>query len=126
MSAAKLEKNWSPPNRRHRAKRVQRLVANVIADLGFEAIYITSAGVTNMSVRHARPGLHELAEIADHTARIRDAVDVPLLVDAPIPASAARSTSITRCARWSVPGQIAFNWKTRWRRSAAVISPARM
>ena len=33
-------------------------------------------------VRHARPGLHGPGEIADHTARIRDAVELPLLVDA--------------------------------------------
>jgi 2-methylisocitrate lyase-like PEP mutase family enzyme len=53
------------------------LSAKVIEDLGFEAIYVTGAGVTNMWL-----GFMGLAEIADHTARIRDAVSVPLLVDA--------------------------------------------
>ena len=58
------------------------LSAKVIADLGFKAIYITGAGVTNMWFGMPDQGFMGLAEIADHTARIRDAVDVPLLVDA--------------------------------------------
>ena len=58
------------------------LSARVIADLGFEAIYITGAGVTNMWFGMPDQGFMGLAEIADHTARIRDAVELPLLVDA--------------------------------------------
>ena len=58
------------------------LSAKVIADLGFKAIYITGAGVTNMWFGMPDQGFMGLAEIADHTARIRDAVDVPLIVDA--------------------------------------------
>ncbi|AVT02859.1 isocitrate lyase/PEP mutase family protein [Paracidovorax avenae] len=58
------------------------LSARVIADLGFKAIYVTGAGVTNMWFGMPDQGFMGLAEIADHTARIRDAVDVPLLVDA--------------------------------------------
>ncbi len=58
------------------------LSARVIADLGFQAIYVTGAGVTNMWFGMPDQGFMGLAEIADHTARIRDAVDVPLLVDA--------------------------------------------
>ena len=58
------------------------LSAKVIADLGFEAIYVTGAGVTNMWFGMPDQGFMGLHEIADHTARIRDAVDVPLLVDA--------------------------------------------
>jgi 2-methylisocitrate lyase-like PEP mutase family enzyme len=58
------------------------LSARVIADLGFEAIYVTGAGVTNMSMGLPDQGFMGLAEIADHTARIRDAVDLPLIVDA--------------------------------------------
>lgn len=58
------------------------LSAKVIEDLGFEAIYITGAGVTNMSMGLPDQGFMGLAEIADHTARIRDAVSLPLLVDA--------------------------------------------
>ena len=58
------------------------LSARVIADAGFEAIYITGAGVTNMWFGMPDQGFMGLAEIADHTARIRDAVDLPLIVDA--------------------------------------------
>jgi 2-methylisocitrate lyase-like PEP mutase family enzyme len=58
------------------------LSARVIADAGFEAIYITGAGVTNMSMGLPDQAFMGLAEIADHTARIRDAVDLPLIVDA--------------------------------------------
>jgi 2-methylisocitrate lyase-like PEP mutase family enzyme len=58
------------------------LSARVIEDLGFEAIYVTGAGVTNMELGLPDQGFMGLAEIADATARIRDAVSLPLLVDA--------------------------------------------
>ncbi|WP_431514045.1 isocitrate lyase/PEP mutase family protein [Variovorax sp. DAIF25] len=58
------------------------LSARVAEDLGFEAIYITGAGVTNMWFGLPDQGFVGLAEMADHTARIRDAVRVPLIVDA--------------------------------------------
>jgi len=58
------------------------LSAKVIEDLGFEALYVTGAGVTNMWFGMPDQGFMGLAEIADHTARIRDAVSLPLIVDA--------------------------------------------
>ena len=58
------------------------LSARVIEDQGFEAVYITGAGVTNMWFGLPDQGFIGLAEIADHTARIRDAVGLPLIVDA--------------------------------------------
>ena len=58
------------------------LSARVIEDLGFEAIYVTGAGVTNMWFGLPDQGFMGLAEIAEHTARIRDAVSLPLIVDA--------------------------------------------
>jgi 2-methylisocitrate lyase-like PEP mutase family enzyme len=58
------------------------LSAKVIEDLGFEALYITGAGVTNMWFGMPDQGFMGLHEIADHTARIRDAVSLPLIVDA--------------------------------------------
>lgn len=58
------------------------LSARVIEDLGFEAIYVTGAGVTNMYFGMPDQGFMGLADIADHTARIRDAVQLPLIVDA--------------------------------------------
>ncbi|WP_027994234.1 isocitrate lyase/PEP mutase family protein [Simplicispira psychrophila] len=58
------------------------LSARVIEDLGFEAIYVTGAGVTNMWFGLPDQGFMGLSEIAEHTARIRDAVHLPLIVDA--------------------------------------------
>ena len=58
------------------------LSARVIEELGFAAIYITGAGVTNMSLGLPDQGFMGLAEIAEHTQRIRDAVQLPLIVDA--------------------------------------------
>ncbi len=58
------------------------LSARVIEDLGFEAIYVTGAGVTNMNLGLPDQGFMGLAEIADVTSRIRDAVGLPLIVDA--------------------------------------------
>ena len=58
------------------------LSAKVVEDLGYEAIYVTGAGVTNMWFGLPDQGFMGLAEIADHTARIRDAVRLPLIVDA--------------------------------------------
>lgn len=57
------------------------LSARVIADLGFEAIYVTGAGVTNMNLGLPDQGFMGLAEIAEATSRIRDAVGLPLIVD---------------------------------------------
>lgn len=58
------------------------LSARVVADAGFQALYITGAGVTNMSLGLPDLGFVGLNEIAEHTSRIRDAVDLPLIVDA--------------------------------------------
>lgn len=58
------------------------LSARIVQDLGFQALYITGAGVTNMWFGMPDQGFMGLAEIADHTARIRDAVELPLIVDA--------------------------------------------
>lgn len=58
------------------------LSAKVIADLGFDAIYVTGAGVTNMHIGLPDMGFMGLAEIAEQTGRIRDAVELPILVDA--------------------------------------------
>jgi 2-methylisocitrate lyase-like PEP mutase family enzyme len=58
------------------------LSARVVADLGFEAIYVTGAGVTNMSLGLPDQAFMGLSAIADHPTRIRDAVELPLIVDA--------------------------------------------
>ena len=58
------------------------LSARVIEDLGFKAIYVTGAGVTNMWFGLPDQGFMGLSDITEHTARIRDAVELPLIVDA--------------------------------------------
>jgi 2-methylisocitrate lyase-like PEP mutase family enzyme len=58
------------------------LSAKIIADLGFGACYVSGAGVTNMSLGLPDQGFMGLSEIAEHTARIREVVELPLLVDA--------------------------------------------
>jgi len=58
------------------------LFARVIAAHGFPAVYVTGAGIANMSLGVPDIGLVTLSEIAAHVAAIADAVDVPVLVDA--------------------------------------------
>lgn len=58
------------------------LSARVVEDLEFEALYVTGAGVTNMGFGLPDQAFMGLTDIAEHTARIRDAVELPLIVDA--------------------------------------------
>ncbi|HLJ17768.1 MAG TPA: isocitrate lyase/PEP mutase family protein [Bryobacteraceae bacterium] len=58
------------------------LAARVIASLGFEAVYITGAGVTNALLGMPDLGFISLPELAQQTAAIRDAVELPIIVDA--------------------------------------------
>jgi len=56
--------------------------AKIVADQGFEAVYLTGAGLTNMHYGAPDLGIIGLRDVADATARIRDAVELPLIVDA--------------------------------------------
>ena len=58
------------------------LFARVIEELGFDAVYITGAGIANMSLGVPDIGLVTLSELAEHVAAICDAVTVPVLADA--------------------------------------------
>lgn len=58
------------------------LTARIIADLGFEAVYITGAGITNMDLALPDLGFLNLSQLAERTAAIRDAVALPMIVDA--------------------------------------------
>lgn len=58
------------------------LSARVAADAGFQALYLSGAGVTNMYLGMPDLAFIGLSDMADHTSRVRDAVDLPLLVDA--------------------------------------------
>ena len=58
------------------------LFARIIEDIGYEAVYVTGAGVANMYLGAPDIGLTTLTELADHVSAIADAVALPLLVDA--------------------------------------------
>jgi 2-methylisocitrate lyase-like PEP mutase family enzyme len=61
---------------------VNALAARIIEDAGFEAIYITGAGISNSYLGIPDLGLLTLTELADHVAAVRDVVSLPLIVDA--------------------------------------------
>lgn len=58
------------------------LAARIIEDLGFEAVYVSGAGVTNTFWGLPDLAFLGLTEIAQHTAAIRDAVSLTVIVDA--------------------------------------------
>jgi 2-methylisocitrate lyase-like PEP mutase family enzyme len=58
------------------------LSARIIADLGFEAIYLTGAGLTNMYLGVPDLAFMDLSQLVDHTMAIRGVVALPLIVDA--------------------------------------------
>ncbi len=57
------------------------LAARIIEDIGYPAVYVTGAGVTNSFLGTPDIGLITLTELADHVAAIRDVVSLPLIVD---------------------------------------------
>ena len=58
------------------------LAARIIADLDFEAVYLSGAGLTNSYLGLPDLGFVGLPEIVQHTATLRDAVELPIIVDA--------------------------------------------
>jgi 2-methylisocitrate lyase-like PEP mutase family enzyme len=57
------------------------LAARIIADLGFKAVYLTGAGLTNMHLGLPDLGFMDLSQLADHVMAIRCVIDLPLIVD---------------------------------------------
>ena len=53
------------------------LAARIIADLGFQAIYLTGAGLTNMSMGLPDLGFMDMSQAVAHTMAIRN-VNGPL------------------------------------------------
>ncbi|MGA7803681.1 isocitrate lyase/PEP mutase family protein [Bradyrhizobium sp.] len=58
------------------------MFARVIEDIGFEAVYVTGAGVANMQLGAPDIGLTTITEVASTVAAIADAVSLPIIVDA--------------------------------------------
>jgi 2-methylisocitrate lyase-like PEP mutase family enzyme len=57
------------------------LTARIIQDLGFEALYLTGAGLANTHLGVPDLGLVTVTELAETTARISDVCTLPLIVD---------------------------------------------
>lgn len=57
------------------------LTARIIEDLGFEAAYLTGAGLANMHLGMPDLGLTTVTELADTAARMTDVCSLPLIVD---------------------------------------------
>ena len=58
------------------------MFARAVADLGFEAVYVTGAGIANMELGVPDIGLTTMTEVADIVARMASAVSIPIIVDA--------------------------------------------
>ncbi|HZB90156.1 MAG TPA: isocitrate lyase/PEP mutase family protein [Stellaceae bacterium] len=58
------------------------LAARIIADLGFKAVYLTGAGLTNMHLGLPDLGFMDLSQVAQHVMAIRGVTDLPLIADA--------------------------------------------
>ncbi len=58
------------------------MFARVIEDVGFEAVYVTGAGIANMRLGVPDIGLATMSEVADTVASVADSVSLPILVDA--------------------------------------------
>ena len=57
------------------------LGARIVEEVGFEALYVSGAGIANTYLGAPDVGLVTLTEVADHVAAIRDAVELPMIVD---------------------------------------------
>lgn len=57
------------------------LTARIIADLGFPALYLSGAGITNTELGLPDLGFITLDQLALQVARVRDVVDVAIVVD---------------------------------------------
>jgi 2-methylisocitrate lyase-like PEP mutase family enzyme len=57
------------------------LTARVIEQLGFDALLVTGAGIANTFLGVPDIGLLTVTELTDHVAAMRDAVELPMIVD---------------------------------------------
>jgi 2-methylisocitrate lyase-like PEP mutase family enzyme len=58
------------------------LAARVIQEVGFEAVYLSGAGLTNTYYGMPDLGFVGLSDLVQHTSAIRNAIDLPIIVDA--------------------------------------------
>ena len=57
------------------------LTARIIEDLGFEAVYLSGAGIANSYLGAPDIGLLTMPEVVGHISATRDAVGLPIVVD---------------------------------------------
>ena len=57
------------------------LTARIIEDLGFKAVYLTGAGLTNTHLGLPDLGFMDLGQVTEHVLAIRGVVELPLIVD---------------------------------------------
>lgn len=57
------------------------LTARIIEDLGFDAVYLSGAGIANSYLGAPDIGLLTMPEIVGHISATRDAVGLPIIVD---------------------------------------------
>lgn len=58
------------------------LTARIVEDTGFDAVYLSGAGITNSFLGSPDIGLLTLSELIAHVAAVRAAVEIPIVVDA--------------------------------------------
>jgi 2-methylisocitrate lyase-like PEP mutase family enzyme len=58
------------------------MTARMLEDLGAEAVYVSGAGISNTYLGMPDVGLLTLTELVSHVSAMRDAVELPLVVDA--------------------------------------------
>lgn len=58
------------------------LTARLVEDAGFDAVYLSGAGIANSFLGVPDIGLLTLSELTQHVAATRDAVGIPIVVDA--------------------------------------------
>ena len=95
------------------------LAARVIESMGFEAIYLSGAGLTNTFYGLPDLGFINLNDLASHTSAIKDAVALPLIVDAD---TGLQSTFVKPSRYSSALGQTVCNSKIKIAPSVAATS----
>jgi 2-methylisocitrate lyase-like PEP mutase family enzyme len=73
------------------------LTARVIEDLGYDAAYVTGAGVTNTFLGVPDLGFVSLTDMSSHVAAMAEVVDIPLVVDADT--GYGNAVNVTRAVR---------------------------
>lgn len=73
------------------------LLARVVEDEGFQVVYATGAGMSNMILGYPDMGLASMYEMLENTRRMIDAVSIPVIVD--IDNAYGNQINVTRTVR---------------------------